>query len=189
MFTGIVKEMAKIKNVKKNKNLLVLDIKTTLNKSFFSRGESICVNGTCLTVEKYKNKEFSVSLVKETYETSNLGFVEIGSFVNLEPSLRATDFISGHIVTGHVDSLAEVIQSGEVLSLKIEKKYIKFFPDKASITVNGVSLTVQNRKSDKIFISLIPETLKNTNLKFLKAGDKVNIEVDILARYVNSLKK
>ncbi len=189
MFTGIVKEMAVIKNVKKNKNLLVLDIKTSLNKSFFSKGESICVNGVCLTVEQFQNKEFSVSLVKETYENTNLGSLHTGSFVNLEPSMRVSDFISGHIVTGHVDSVAEVCKTGEVLSLKIDKKYIKFFPDKASITVNGVSLTVQGRKGDKISLSLIPETLKNTNLSFLKADDKVNIEIDILARYLNSLNK
>lgn len=189
MFTGIVKEMASVENVKKNKNLLVIDIKTTLDKSFYSKGESICVNGVCLTVEEYKDKIFSASLVKETYENTNLGEIKSGSFVNLEPSLRASDFISGHIVTGHVDTMATVIKSGEVLCLEIGKKYLKFFPEKSSITVNGVSLTVQNKKADKIYISLIPETLKNTNLSFLMTGDKVNIEVDILARYLNSLKK
>lgn len=187
MFTGIVKEVAKIKSIKKNNKILVLYIISRLKNSFFAKGESICVNGVCLTVESYENHIFSVSLVKETVKKTNLGDLKVDSLVNLEPSLKVSDFISGHMVTGHVDDCAEVIKSGSDFCLKIKKKYIKFFPEKSSITVNGVSLTVKKRVSDKIFISLIPETLKHTNLSFLKPGDKVNIEVDILARYLKSL--
>lgn len=188
MFTGIVKEMAEVISVKKNDSIFVIRIKTNLKKTFFSKGESICVNGTCLTVEKFANKEFTVSLVEETVKATNLGKVKVGSIVNLEPALKVSDFISGHIVTGHVDDIATVLKAGNDLALKISKKYLKFFPEKSSITVNGVSLTVQKKIGDKISISLIPETLSNTNLSLLKPGDKVNIEVDILARYINSLK-
>ncbi len=188
MFTGIVKELAKVESLKRNKKNLALSIKSSLDKRNFGKGESICVDGVCLTVESYKAGIFTVTLVEETLKKTNLGSVKTGALVNIEPSLKLSDFISGHIVTGHVDDMGIVSKSGDKLYIKINKNYLKFFPEKSSITLNGVSLTVQKRVKDQIFISLIPETLKNTNLSLLKTGDKVNIEVDILARYINSLK-
>lgn len=189
MFTGIVKDVGIVSGLGMKGGVLALKILTKLPKKYFETGASLMVNGVCLTVESFKNKVCSVSLVKETLDTSNFDKVSLGAKVNLEPALTLNDMLSGHIVAGHVDGVGTVKTRGENFQVIIAKKFLKYFPAKSSICINGVSLTVKSRNANVISVALIPETLKKTNLANLKVGDSVNFEIDILARYVESLNK
>ena len=189
MFTGIVKDKGIVVKRWDQKRVLALNILTKLPAKYFKTGSSIMVDGVCLTVELYKAKTFSVSVVNETLAKSNFGRLKVGSIVNLEPAITPSDLLSGHIVTGHVDAVATVIKTGDDFRVAVPTDYAKYFPAKSSIFLNGVSLTVKSRKENSVCIALIPVTLKKTNLSYLKVGDSVNFEIDILARYIESLIK
>lgn len=189
MFTGIVQDKGKIKKIYKRNPNISLEIQSKLSKRVFSRGNSVMVNGVCLTVEKYnpKTKCFIVSLVPETLDKTNFRLIEAGDEVNIESSLKIGDFLSGSFVSGHVDFCSKVIDSGLDFSVFIQNKFLKFFPIKSSITINGVNLTVSSVKKNIIGVSLVPETIKKTNLLNCKSGDIVNIEIDLIAKYLDSI--
>ena len=153
-------------------------------------GCSIAVNGICLTVSKITSAGFVADAIPETMNRTNLKYISRGSKLNLEPSVKVGDPLDGHFVTGHIDDIGIVNKISEsnspdgiTMTIKINKKLSFFVAEKGSITVNGVSLTVSKRNKDTFAVALIPFTYKNTNMCDLKPEDKVNIEIDILARY------
>jgi len=191
MFTGIIQDQGTLIKKIKEENGFVFKIKSQLPQSAFYIGNSIAVDGVCLTVEEYNStrKEFSVTVVEETLQKTTFNDVRIDTKVNLELPLSLNSFVAGHLVSGHVDGKAKVENNDDYLTLKVHKSLIKYMPVKGSICVNGVSLTIANVDDFKIFIALIPETKKKTNLGGLKSGDYVNIEVDLIARYLENFRK
>ena len=178
--------MGGVEKIVKKPKKIELFIKTKLAKKFFNRGNSIAVNGACLTVETFDLKRgvFSAHLVQETLDKTHFKSLKEKDLVNLEVPLRLSDFLHGHLVSGHVDGVATVKNFKDYLELNVPKDLFAFCPSKGSLTVNGVSLTIAKSKNNSVSLALIPETLKKTNLSSLKKGDQVNIEVDLLARYL-----
>jgi len=152
-------------------------------------GDSISINGVCSTARAVKNGKFEVEYMPETLDKTTAGAFEKDIIVNLEKSLKMSDLLDGHIVQGHVDCVGEVIGrkkvgESEILRIRVPQKTMKFIAPKGSVAVDGVSLTVVDMGKDWFSVSLVSYTIKNTNLKFLKAGDRVNVETDVLAKYV-----
>ncbi len=192
MFTGIVIDVGIIKSLKKTKKEIEMTIYTE-NIASLKEGMSISCAGICLTVVSYKNYEkgylFNVFASNETLSKTTLSNYEEGNRINLEKSLALGDEMDGHIVQGHVDGVAEITkieQDGEStrFTFKIEPNLVKFIAPKGSVALDGTSLTVNNVDNDKFDVNLIPYTLAHTTWKHNSKGDRVNIEVDILSRYV-----
>ena len=193
MFTGIVQAIGKLK---KGNPLLIIEI---LDQPFDMQiGDSIAVDGICLTVKEISNNQFKVDVSEETLKKTTLGEKSsINQIVNLEPALRISDRLGGHIVSGHIDGLGKVeniekLEKSWLLSIKWQnKKFSKYIVDKGSICVNGISLTIAKSENEgEIFtIAIIPHTWENTNLKNLAIGDSVNLEGDALIKYVEKLLK
>lgn len=192
MFTGIVIDVGIIKSLKKTKKEIEMTIYTE-NIVSLKEGMSISCAGICLTVVSFKNHEkgylFNVFASNETLSKTTLSNYEEGNQINLEKSLALGDEMDGHIVQGHVDGVAEITkieQDGEStrFTFKIEPNLVKFIAPKGSVALDGTSLTVNNVDNDKFDVNLIPYTLAHTTWKHNSKGDRVNIEVDILSRYV-----
>jgi len=193
MFTGIVQAIGKLK---KGNPLLIIEI---LDQPFDMQiGDSIAVDGICLTVKEISNNQFKVDVSEETLKKTTLGEKSnINQIVNLEPALRISDRLGGHIVSGHIDGLGKVeniekLEKSWLLSIKWQNKnFSKYIVDKGSICVNGISLTIAKSENEgEIFtIAIIPHTWENTNLKNLAIGDSVNLEGDALIKYVEKLLK
>lgn len=189
MFTGIVQNLGTIKAKELRKEGLILKIHSTLPSRCFKVGNSIAVEGVCLTVEKYRprTKIFIVTAVSETLEKTTLGALDVGTLVNLESALTLQSFLGGHLVSGHVDGLGIVVKPAPEFTVSCPSGLMKFFPQKGSIAVNGVSLTLAKVHKNSVTIAVIPETLKKTTLSSLKKGDTVNLEIDLIARYLERL--
>ena len=193
MFTGIIQSIGKLK---KDKNFLIIEI---IDQPFDMQiGDSIAVDGICLTVKEISNNQFKVDVSEETLNKTTLGEKSsINQIVNLEPALRISDRLGGHIVSGHIDGLGKVeniekLEKSWLLSIKWQNKnFSKYIVDKGSICVNGISLTVaKSENQGEIFtIAIIPHTWDNTNLKNLAIGESVNLEGDALIKYVEKLLK
>ena len=192
MFSGIIENKGIVKEFKKVKDYILI-IDTDIKYEDIKKGSSVCCNGVCLTVvskkklSKITRIRFDVS--KETVNCTNFNQMKIGDSINIEKSLRVGDEISGHFVFGHVDDTAILISSKKVgdsyeMKFKISKKLRKFIARKGSISINGVSLTINSFKRGEIGLNIIPYTWGKTNLSRLKVGDAINLEVDMLARYV-----
>ena len=193
MFTGIVAAVGKVRAARPARGGRRLVIAAAgLDLRDVATGDSISVNGACLTVVARRSGAFEFDVSRETLRcTTGLA---TGSRVNLEKALRAADRLGGHLVTGHVDGVGtvkKVAPSGDsrVLTLKVPAPLAKYIARKGSVAVNGVSLTVNAVKGPEFTVNLIPHTLAATNLGALRAGDRVNIEVDMLARYVEQLRR
>jgi len=192
MFTGIIKEIGEISSVKKsgaNKTFAVKTSKILANKKI---GQSIAINGVCTTITKITKNTFEFEAMPETLNRTNLGIIKKNSKVNLEDSLKFNEDIDGHLVQGHVDTKGEVIslsksKKGTILTIKYPKEIAKYLAFKGSISINGVSLTISDLNYSDFSVDLIPHTLKNTNLGILKKKDEVNLEIDMIARYVKRL--
>ena len=191
MFTGIIQATGKLK---KENNTYLIEICDNLFD--INIGDSIAVDGICLTVKEHFNKSFSVDISEETMKKTSLGGKSLlNSIVNLEPALRLSDRLGGHIVSGHIDGMGEVVDIEKLskswlLSLKWkDQKFSKYIVEKGSICVNGISLTIAEQKNNgEIFkIAVIPHTWNNTNLKLLSKGQDVNLEADALVKYVEKL--
>ena len=192
MFSGIIENKGTVKEFKKCKDyILVLD--TDLNFNDIKKGSSVCCNGVCLTVtskKRYSKKtKLSFDVSKETVNCTNLSQLKIGDLINIEKSLRVGDEISGHFVFGHVDDTAELVSRKKVgssyeLKFRVSKSLRKFIAKKGSVAINGISLTINNIKKYEISLNIIPYTWSKTNLHRLKVGERINLEVDMLARYV-----
>ncbi len=194
MFTGIIEEVGKIRKLNRNNDIVDLEIDCKKIIHDLKTGESVSVSGICLTVTKIMENSFTVQIVPETINRTNAKYWVENTLVNLERSLQLSDRINGHIVQGHVDETFKVkevniIKDSWVLSFILNKKFQKFIIYKGSISINGVSLTISSVKKDYFSVSLIPETLKRTNLVNLKSNDLVNVEIDIFAKYIENFLK
>jgi riboflavin synthase len=194
MFNGIISHTGKIKKIQKKNNNCVMEIYTKMSFTKKEIGDSISCSGTCLTLEKSYNNLAKFYLSKETLKRTNFKFSKKGDIINLEKSLKYGKRLSGHFVQAHVDLTCDVKQITRIgkswsIKFEIQSKYIKYLVKKGSITINGVSLTIANIVKNTFTISIIPHTLKLTNLIFLKKGDFVNVEFDVLGKYINNFIK
>jgi riboflavin synthase len=192
MFTGIVEEVGEIREVRQRDDVVRLVIHGPLVSSDSRHGESIAVNGVCLTVVDVDGPHFSVDLVPETLNRSSLSGVGAGSRVNLERAMSSGRRFGGHIVQGHVDGTAAVIsrtpgERAAEIRFRLDDKLARYVVEKGSIAVDGVSLTVASVDGDSFTVALIPTTLAETTLGARRSGELVNIEVDVLAKYVERL--
>ena len=185
MFTGIIEELGIVQNITSNKitiecGIVIQDAKL---------GDSIAVNGVCLTVVKILSQGFVADVSPETFKVTAFSDLKIGDVVNLERAMKADGRFGGHIVSGHVDGKGKFLDCKEFgefyeLSFELTTELLKYVIKKGSITINGISLTIAGVNKNSINIALIPHTYENTNLKNLKNDDFVNIEVDLIAKYV-----
>jgi len=194
MFTGIIKNKGKVVSiVKKNKGY---EVKITSNLVFSKKniGTSISINGVCLTLTKYLNKNLFFFISYSTFQITNFKYLKKNSTVNLEKSLKFGDEIAGHFVQGHVDTVGRVIFLKKLaktwtILIKIGSKFSRLLVDKGSITVNGISLTIVKSLKNQFTLVVIPHTLKLTNILSLKIGDVVNVEFDIVIKYLLKINK
>jgi len=192
MFTGIIEGRGEIKKVTTGSKGFTVDIKTPFDLSCDKVGDSIAVNGICLTVTDMRGNIFSGHVSEETLSRTNLSEIRQGNPVNLERALKAGDRFGGHIVTGHIDGVGKLIkqeQRGESVYLEIraDENILKYTVEKGSIAVDGVSLTVNDVGKDFFSLNIIPHTLEVTTLGNAKTGGRVNLETDILGKYVERL--
>ena len=189
MFTGLVEAVGKIKSVQQKSDIWLIDIQTQKFTSELKKGDSVAVSGVCLTVTSFDKNGFCAEMMEETHKKTKLGMLKSGDFVNLERAMSANARFDGHIVTGHVDGL------GKVVKIEAYEKTKKFFfsantdimsgiVSKGSIAIDGVSLTVIDAEDTEFSVELIPTTLAETSLSMLTAGCIVNLETDILGKYV-----
>ncbi|KAB2379043.1 riboflavin synthase [Actinomadura montaniterrae] len=192
MFTGIVEELGEIVAVEAEGDSAVLTIRGPLVTEDAVHGASIAVNGVCLTVVDVKDGTFTADAMKETLDRSSLGALEPGSKVNLERPVRLSDRLGGHLVQGHVDGVGTILsrEPGErwdVVTVSLPGELARYVVGKGSITVDGISLTVVDAAADRFSVALIPTTLALTTLGHKKPGDPVNLEVDVVAKYVERM--
>ncbi len=191
MFTGIIQNQGRV--VKKEKQSGQAHFSFRLlkkEKRKIEAGESIAVNGVCLTARVPAPGSFEADVIRETLESTTLGDLQKGERVNIERSLRLGDSLGGHFVTGHVDGLGQIVQikslgRNKTISIKAPKEVLPFVASKGSITVDGISLTIQKVKGPVFEVGIVPHTLQETTLSKKKSGDRVNLESDLIARYLN----
>ncbi|MBW8079354.1 MAG: riboflavin synthase [Gallionella sp.] len=192
MFSGIIADVGQIKSAQDRDGGLRLVVAThTLGLADVQLGDSIAVNGVCLTATAIDGDDFTVEVSRETLDCT-VGLDVVGATVNLEKALRLSDRLGGHLVSGHVDGVGEVIAFDDLgeswkLVIRAPQNLAKFIAIKGSITINGVSLTINQVGGSEFALNLIPHTLQMTNLKNLSAGSRVNLEVDMIARYVERM--
>ena len=190
MFNGIIFNKGTIKNIKKNTKSILIGIKSNLKIKKEELGSSISCNGVCLTLVKIDKKIIYFYISIETIRRSNFSKIKVGDEVNLEKSLVYGQKISGHFTQGHVDTTAKVkkillVDNSWILKLEFKnRKLINHLEEKASISINGVSLTISKISNKNIILNIIPHTLKLTNLKNLRLNDTVNVELDIFGKYI-----
>ncbi|MCM8795522.1 MAG: riboflavin synthase [Candidatus Omnitrophica bacterium] len=187
MFCGIIEELGRVKNISKRGNITLLEIEVEKVFEDVKIGESIAVNGVCLTVIEKKNKYLVFEIIPETFEFTTLKELKIFDKVNLERSLKVGERISGHFVFGHVDCIGTIrkknyLNGNLCFEIAVPLEFMSYCLAKGSIAVDGISLTIAKKKSDTFQVFIIPHTLKNTTLGFKEPSDKVNIEFDILAK-------
>lgn len=191
MFTGLVEEVGQIRLAQKRGDGLSLAIKASHILHDMSAGDSIAIDGVCLTVVDFSHSEFSLQAVGETVSRSTLGHKTVGNSVNLERALRADSRLGGHFVQGHVDGIARVTavetrDPGYWLTVRLPHDLLRFVVEKGSIALDGVSLTVAKINGALVSVAVIPHTWKATTLQYKKTGDSMNVEVDILAKYLKN---
>lgn len=193
MFTGIVEDIGTIEAVEKQENLYKFSVNAPKISRGIKLGDSVSVDGVCLTVAVVKKSVLTFDLMKDTLDSTTLGVLGLGARVNLERAMQTGGRFGGHVVTGHVDGcskIIEIIRGKNYIEyrLDIPKGLKKFLVTKGSVTLNGISLTVGKVLKDCFSVSLIPFTMKETTMSDKKAGDRLNIEADILARYILNAK-
>lgn len=192
MFSGIIADVGIIKQASDREGGLRLKVEAeVLGMDDVQIGDSIAVNGVCLTVVKLDGREFTVDVSRETLDCT-AGLEHQGNHVNLEKALRLCDRLGGHLVSGHVDGVGEVVAFNDIgeswrLVVRSPHELSKYIAAKGSITINGVSLTVNHVAGSEFDVNLIPHTLEVTTLNELKAGSRVNLEIDLIARYVERM--
>ncbi|MGH3630105.1 MAG: riboflavin synthase [Sciscionella sp.] len=189
MFTGIVEEVGTVREIAREKDTARLSIGASVVTADAAHGDSIAVNGVCLTVTEHGATQFGVDAVGETLRRSALGALRVGQRVNLERAAALGQRLGGHIVQGHVDGVGELLHRSEdgTTRFGMPAELSRYVVDKGSITVNGVSLTVVRPGGTEFTVALIPTTLADTTLGALRPGDRVNLEVDVLAKYLERL--
>ena len=192
MFTGIVEELGKVKAIEVLPDAIRLTIEGPLVVSDVSRGDSISVSGACLTAVEHDATSFTADVMQETLKLTSLDGIKVGDPVNLERAMTAATRFGGHVVLGHVDGVGEVISrepsdNWEWVRISVPKELMKYVVLKGSITLDGISLTVNEMGDDWVGLSLIPETLAVTTLGSKQPGAKVNVEVDVMAKHIERL--
>jgi len=194
MFTGIIEEVGHVYALNRRGTSALLEVRTARVLEGMRLGDSIAVNGVCLTVRRESSGSFQAELSPETLNRSSLGALKTGSLVNLERPLLPTSRLGGHFVQGHVDAVGKVLAmraDGEfsVWKFLLPDSIQRYVVEKGSIAVDGISLTVASLTNGAFEVALIPHTLENTNLRTRQIGDEVNLECDVLAKYVESMLK
>ncbi len=192
MFTGIVEETGRVLSFSKNKNGANLVVEAELVLAGVKVGDSISINGVCQTVVDFNKNRFCVNISDETLDVTTFKNLKVGQIVNLERALTLNSRLGGHIVSGHVDCCAvlsrvEKLSDFYNLEFELPDEKLKYVVEKGSVAIDGISLTVASVFGNKIKVAIIPHTYKNTNLQSLKIGDRVNVETDILAKYVEKI--
>jgi len=189
VFTGIIQGMGAVRRITKKGDDAQLLIDAPLELEDVKIGDSVAVNGACLTVTAKSGHDFTADVSAETLKRTNLRALKTGDRVNLEKALRMSDFLSGHIVLGHVDGMGTIreknIKSQSIIfGVEIEEGLSRYVVEKGSITIDGISLTVNSYEKNRFYVNVIPHTAQVTTLGIRKVGDGVNIETDILGKYV-----
>ena len=191
MFTGIIECIATVEKIEKDKGNLNISLKSTITKEL-KVDQSLCHNGVCLTVVKLNDDIYTVTVIEESLKKTNLGELKPGDIVNLERSMSVNSRFDGHIVQGHIDEVAvcsKLFETNGSWQYVFKHSEQNITVEKGSITINGVSLTVVNSTSSSFSVAIIPYTYENTNFKKILEGSKVNLEFDILGKYISKLIK
>jgi len=191
MFNGIIQHTGKVSVLNDHYKGIELSIKSDIKFKKNEKGSSVSCDGVCLTLESFKNNISKFYISKETINKTKFKSIKIGDTINLEKPLVFNDKVSGHYVQGHIDTISIVnrikkIGKTTIIDFILKKKFIRYLVEKASITINGVSLTISKIKKKSFEIAIIPHTLKSTNLINLKSKDIVNVEIDILSKYIKN---
>ena len=194
MFTGIIKKRGIVKKIIPNKKEIKIGLKSSLKLTNIDLGSSINCSGVCLTLEKINKGLYYFHLTRETLRVTNFKSIKLNQIINLEKSLKFGNEVSGHFVQGHVDTISKlkkkyIYGKSWYLHFSMNKTLKKFLKSKCSIAINGVSLTIAKVFTNSFLVVVIPHSLKLTNLKNIKNNDIVNIEIDIIAKYIENLKK
>ncbi|MGM0379040.1 MAG: riboflavin synthase [Bacillota bacterium] len=192
MFTGIIEEIGKVKELNRSRNSAVIEINAKKVLKGTKLGQSIAVNGICLTVTNITESSFKVDVMPETMKSSNLKDLKINEHVNLERAMQVNDRFDGHIVSGHVDGVGKIMnitknENAFIYKMKIDNSLNKYIIKKGSITIDGISLTVVDIKNDEVKVSIIPTTQDETILKYKQVGSIVNIECDMIGKYIEKM--
>lgn len=190
MFTGLIEQIGTIKAIKNSGHSAQIDI--AAGWSDLILGESIAVNGACLTVSRMIAGGFSADLSRETISKTSFSEIKVGAPVNLERALKVGGRLGGHFVSGHIDCVSKILKmikrsGGTEVKILLGPEYLKYIIDQGSVAVDGISLTVSRKEHDGFWLAVIPHTLEHTNLKFRKTGDQVNLEFDMMVKYTESL--
>ena len=191
MFTGLIQDLGQVAGVERSDDGVLLTIESALGGELRA-GDSVAINGVCLTATEVTGRLFSAQVMNETLQRSSLRELQPGAVVNIELPLRATDRLGGHVVQGHVDGLGSVVAVHDDgfsrrVTIDAPEELLRYVVSKGSIAVDGVSLTVAELNSTAFTVALIPETVQRTNLGLARVGTPVNLEVDVLAKYVEKL--
>jgi riboflavin synthase len=192
LFTGLIQEVARVEGVDRREGILRLTLRAPLTAEKIKIGDSVAVNGCCLTAVELKAPLVSFEAVPETLQRTALGQLKAGNPINLELPLTLGEGLGGHYVQGHVDGTAEVLSlipegEGKRLKVRLPNGLVKYVVEKGSIALDGISLTVAAIRGDEMEAALIPHTLENTNLKSIKPGDRLHVEADMLAKHLEKL--
>ncbi len=192
MFTGIIQEIGKIISAQSRDKNLVLTVSSSKLSGRLEIGSSIAINGACQTVTNVKRGSFTVEAISETLEKTNLGSLKAGSKVNLESSLTPQSLLDGHIVQGHIDCAGKIINIAQeggsiILAIDYPPDFERFLVPKGSVAIDGISVTVINAEKNRFTVAIIPHTLSSTILSEKNIGDAVNLEFDIIAKYVEKI--
>ena len=192
MFTGIIEEMGKVKSIAKGAKSATIEISASKVVEDVRLGDSIATNGVCLTVTQFDKQSFKVDVMAETMRSSTFNHLKVGDYVNLERALKLSDRLGGHLVSGHIDGVGEIINRQKEdnavwFTIKVPLDMTKYMIKKGSIAIDGISLTIQSITSDVLQVSIIPHTSDVTTLLQLKPGQQVNIECDLIAKHTEKL--
>lgn len=194
MFTGIIEELGVVEKIDSYRGIRRLKIKTEKVLQDARVGDSISVNGACLTITSIENNNLSFEVMPETLNNTDLKNLKVKDKVNLERALKLNDRLSGHLVSGHIDCLGVIrnksnLSGNVVFDIAIANELMKYVVDKGSVAVDGISLTVAKIRGNVFSVNIIPHTLKNTTLAFKTPSDKVNIEFDLVGKHISSILK
>ncbi len=192
MFTGLIEDVGRLVKLERRGTSALLAVSTAIPADGFSLGDSVAVNGVCLTVVNIQGGNLAFDVSPETLDKSSLGGLTTGAKVNLERALRLSDRLGGHIVTGHIDCLATISgrreESGNIIfNFSLSREQLRFIVPKGSVAIDGISLTVNSVSADSFSVNIIPHTAAMTTLHQRHPGDRVNIETDIIGKYVERL--
>ena len=191
MFTGIIQEIGRIKSAVRVDNL-ILDVESGIVAPMLKIGDSVAINGACQTVIKLTDTGFTVEAIEETISRTNLGQLSAGDYVNLEPPMATGDMFHGHFVQGHVDCIGKILsvipqKGSDIYKIEYPGQYDRYVIEKGSICIDGISLTVIKTENNALSVAVIPHTVENTVFKHRRQGDNVNLEFDMIAKYVEKM--